>query len=151
VFGSQLRDLVIAPTLRGLGLWSLPAQELLLGTAAWESGGFSALHQIHGPALGLYQMEPKTHDDIWRTFLGTHADLSARVESFAVGARPLLDQLVWNLAYATAMARIKYFRSPFSMPETVDLPHLAAIWKTYYNTAEGKGTVENWLRSYRIY
>jgi hypothetical protein len=50
----DLRQYVIRPTLQRLGLWSLAAENLLLGTAAQESKLGYYLHQLEGPALGLY-------------------------------------------------------------------------------------------------
>jgi hypothetical protein len=43
---------------------------LLLGTALTESGDMHYLHQLgNGPALGVYQMEPTTHEDIYDNYL----------------------------------------------------------------------------------
>ena len=46
----QLRDLVIRPTLKRLGLWSTAAEELVLGTGIQESG-LQYLQQL-GAGLG---------------------------------------------------------------------------------------------------
>ena len=56
----DLRVEVIRPALRALDLWSPAAEDLVLGTAAQESG-LAYLRQIGGgPALGLWQIEPAT-------------------------------------------------------------------------------------------
>jgi hypothetical protein len=65
----QLRAYVIQPTLKPMGLWSLAAETLLVGTCAHESAMGKYLHQIKGPALGIYQIEPITHFDIWNNYL----------------------------------------------------------------------------------
>jgi hypothetical protein len=44
------------------------AAQLLLGTALKESLQLKYRRQIQGPALGYYQMEPATHDDIWNNY-----------------------------------------------------------------------------------
>ena len=44
-----------------------------------------------------------------------------------------------NLAYATAMARMLYWRKPEALPAADDIPGLAAYWKRHYNTAAGRG------------
>ena len=48
----HLAEYVIRPSLKPLGLYSLEAEQLLLGTAAVESQLGFYLHQIKGPALG---------------------------------------------------------------------------------------------------
>lgn len=62
----QLRLYVIRPTLEKIELWSEAAENLLLGTTAQESHMGTYIKQVgKGPALGIYQMEPATHKDIW--------------------------------------------------------------------------------------
>ena len=54
---------VIEPVLKTLDLYSEDAVNLVLGTACVESECGRWLHQLGtGPALGIYQMEPDTHD-----------------------------------------------------------------------------------------
>jgi len=58
----QLRMYVVRPVLRVMSAWSQPAEDLVMGTAAQESR-LTYLRQLGGgPALGLWQMEPATHD-----------------------------------------------------------------------------------------
>ena len=66
----QFRNLIIEPTLEAIGMNSTSAVELLLGTMATESWAGTYIKQIkNGPALGVYQMEPATHDDIVINYL----------------------------------------------------------------------------------
>lgn len=137
---AQLRDLVVRPTLNQLGLYSDAAASLVLGTAMHESH-LTYLKQLGGgPALGLWQMEPFTHDDIWDTFLRYRTDLASLMCRIAGDSRPSATLLIGNLWYACAMARIRYRRAPANLPgNTPD--DLAAFWKKYYNTDLGKGTI----------
>jgi len=65
----QLRKLVIRPALLEIELWSEAAEELVLGTAIVESR-LSFIKQLgSGPALGLWQIEPDTHRDVYENFL----------------------------------------------------------------------------------
>ncbi|RFD18931.1 hypothetical protein DY926_13985, partial [Komagataeibacter melaceti] len=66
---SDLKARVIAPTLTLIGMGGRAAVNLLAGTALAESGCRRLVQDGGGPALGLWQMEPFTHDDIWKTFL----------------------------------------------------------------------------------
>lgn len=136
----DLRVFVIRPALEAIGLAGLPAEELLLGTAQQESGCGTRLVQAGGPALGVWQMEPGTHDDIWENFLQFRPELAGKLSSLLFTALPKAVQLVGNLYYACAMARIQYFRSPAPLPSAGDLPAQAAFYKLAYNTPLGAGS-----------
>lgn len=134
----QFRRLVIRPAVRRLGLWSPAAERLLLGTALTESG-LRHLHQVGGPARGLYQIEPATLRDLIANWLPRHPKLAERLRGFTAPHGALDDQLIWNLAYASAVARLIYYRRPEPLPRADDLPALAEYWKAHFNTAAGKG------------
>jgi hypothetical protein len=57
---TQFRELLIRPVLDSLQMYSKDAEELLVFTCAAESNGGTYLHQVKGPALGIYQCEPST-------------------------------------------------------------------------------------------
>jgi len=139
---------VIVPTLKYLELDTPAARRLLLGTAAQESHMGRWLKQIKGPALGIYQMEPATHDDIWNHYLKHRPRLATKVEKLLCPGFNRHEQLKWNLAYATAMARVHYFRVPYALPGHHDIAGLATYWKNFYNSALGKGTVEEFEHNY---
>lgn len=147
----QLRELVIRPTLKHLELWSPAAENLVLGTALVESKA-EYLHQIRGPALGLWQCEPATHDDIWANYLRYHSDLAVRVTQLTTGAAMTEGalELIGNLYYGAAMCRIHYRRSPRKLPEASDAQGMAEMWKAVYNTERGAGTVEKALPRFII-
>lgn len=150
---SQLREYVIRPTLEYLGLWSPEAESLLLGTAAQESHMGHYLHQVRGPAVGIYQMEPATHQDIWTHYLAGKPQLSSKVRSLAAyrwhtSFIPAIE-MHGNLAYATAIARVFYLRKPDALPK--DLAGWAEYWKRHWNTHLGAGTEEQFIENYRRY
>lgn len=134
---SQFRKYVVAPTLRVLKLHSLAAENLLIGTALVESN-LTYLHQLGtGPALGLFQMEPNTHHDIWENFLKFKGELSHRVALLMVGGLSDEEQLTGNTYYAAAMCRVHYLRDPQPLPDARDYVGLAKLHKRCYNTALG--------------
>ncbi|MFL7904698.1 hypothetical protein ACJ41P_26460 [Azospirillum argentinense] len=138
------------------GIENESAVELLVGTAAQESG-LRALDQITGPndrtlgpAYGLYQIEPATRADVHANYLRTRPALNGRVCRL-LAADPSPDhQLVTNLAYATAIARLIYYRSPIRLAAPGDIEGHAWVWKQVFNTQKGKGKeadfVRNWER-----
>jgi hypothetical protein len=136
-------DEVITPALEALGLDGdlQAATELLLGTAMQESGLVFRKQLGGGPARGLFQMEPATHDDIWANFLKFRAALAAKIRQFLAGREVDAEELIDNDRYAAAMARIQYYRMG-------QIAGMADYWKTYYNTAGGAGApaqfVANW-------
>ena len=144
----HLRDYVVRPTLKRLGLWSMSAENLLIGTIFQESKGGYYLHQLgNGPALGVYQIEPATHDDTWVNYISYRKRLKTKLNKVMTSG-PRNSQLVTNLAYATAIARIIYYRKPSALPDANDVQALGEYWKKYYNTEQGKGTVEEFVHNF---
>jgi len=142
---SHLLKYVIRPVLKDLGLWSVPAEQLVLGTACQESECGRWLHQLGaGPALGIYQMEPATHNDIWDNFLEYKPDLVEKLKRFHINlAEDTECELMGNLYYATAMCRVNYLRMPGAIPDY--LGGQAQYWKTFWNTELGAGTIQEYI------
>ncbi len=152
----QLLLLVIRPILLAIGHHSIAAEELILGTVFQESRG-RYLQQIKGPALGLIQMEPATHKDIWVNYLNYRSALFEKVEGLmscnaldylATHGHPPHEELITNLAYAVAMCRIHYLRVKESLPNEGELRAQGAYWKKHYNTQQGKGLANNYVQNY---
>lgn len=145
----QFRQNVIRPALLKGGLWDERAEMLVFGTAVQESGLRFLVQIGGGPGLGLYQMEPATEEDIHQNFLAYRAGLRDIVEAALVPRVPRLEQLVWNLRYATVMCRIHYLRDKAPLPAADDLAGLGALWKRVYNTPAGAGTPEQFVLNLR--
>lgn len=143
---NDLRNYIVRPTLEHLNLWTQAAENLLLGTAAQESQMGHYLHQVKGLALGIYQIEPATHYDIWKNYLAYHSELAEAI--YQLGS-PKEEQLIFNLSYATAIARVFYLRVKEPLPDANDLKGLAAYYKRYYNTSRGKATTSDYVKSYK--
>ncbi len=146
----HFRDLVIKPTLARLGakFATDAAVNLLIGTALHESGGLRWLRQLAGPAQGIYQVEPATLRDVFANYLRYRPVLRARVALFAAPGRRE-PQLVTNLAYATVIARIIYWRAPEPLPDADDIDGLGKYWKRVYNSKAGKGEAEDFAAAFR--
>jgi hypothetical protein len=136
---------VVAP---GLGPFPAiqAADALVLGTAMHESH-LKYTRQIGGPALGYFQMEPATHLDIHKNFLAYNKPLKEQIMLFlrySYKDVPPAEELVVSHKYAAAMCRAHYLRVKAPLP-AFDPLALAQYWKKYYNTALGKGTIEQAL------
>ncbi len=145
----QFRELVIRPTLAGLELGSPAAETLLLGTALTESGLVYLTQHGGGPARGVYQIEPATHDDLGDNWLAFRPTWWSALDRFLAPRPGRHDQLVCNLAYATAVARLIYYRRPEPLPHAEDLAGLAHYWKDHFNTSAGKGRPEDFVAALR--
>ena len=147
----DFKKLVLEPTLNYLEMSSPAAINLLLGTALMESRLKHLIQKPNGPALGLFQMEPATHEDIWNNFLKYKTSLAEKVSGLIAPKPDNETQLKTNLAYATAMCRVHYYRAPTKLPEAEDLDGLAHYWKKYYNTELGAGKPEEFCEVFSVY
>ncbi|PKR56390.1 hypothetical protein COO92_21230 [Thalassospira lohafexi] len=148
----QLRESVIRPVLQDAGMWTEAAENLLMGTAAQESGLGQYVVQLgNGPARGIFQMEPSTLHDIQQNFLSYRPELKAKAEAHKAPALSDASNLICNLAYAALMCRIHYYRVSEALPGANDLAGLARYWKRYYNTALGKGSESEFIENYHRY
>lgn len=148
---------IIRPTLRRIDLWSPAAEILVLGTALVESR-LRYVDQIDkannpGPAFGVFQMEGPTHADIHRNFLRFHRELSnqvVRLASWYSGDFPDSGEMVFNMAYATAMCRMHYRRLKQALPAASDAVAMTAFHKQHFNTVLGKTKVEESIQHFRF-
>ncbi len=148
----QLKEYIIKPTLSHLKLYSLDAVELLLFTAAAESKGGTYIHQINGPALGIYQCEPATHDDIWKNYLRYRIDLvNILYSKLNVTTPPIASRLIYDMQYATAMCRLHFLRVKEPLPSFEDVEAMYKYYKKHYNTNKGKATKEKSIKAYEAF
>ena len=150
-------DYIIFPTLEAMKKYSgfnyntEAARELLLATAGQESHVGAYIKQVKGPALGPYQMEPPTIQDLYKNFAtGDKRVLLHRFASPAELEEAPLIAVVGNLHYATALARMNYRRFPAALPLFGDQGGMWAYYKKYWNSVLGAATEEdfdvNWKR-----
>jgi len=125
------------------------AVELLMLTAAQETHLGKYLKQVRGPALGIYQMEPNTYQDIWANYICYRQNLlDAMNDLYGNSGIEWQLRMRGDLVYQTIMSRIFYMRIPAALP-AIDSPmDLAYYWKKYYNTKYGKGTPEEAYKNY---
>jgi hypothetical protein len=152
----HFRRFIVTPALQELSfdMCSPAAVELLVGTALIESRlellkqGRERPGDGEGVALGLYQIEPRSHDDLWLNYLAYQPQIRA---AFSIYRQQPSSRLITDLAYATKIARLIYWRSPKPLPNAGDLNGLAQMWKQVYNTMMGAGDPNDFVRVYNQY
>ena len=149
MYKDQLRDL-IERTLRGINKYSPEAVNLLMGTCAQESRLGVYIKQLSsGPALGVFQMEPFTFNDIVNCYLAFNESLAQKIKNECDVSIFKSEALEYNLKLAICFTRVHYLRFPEPLPN--DLDGMARIWKKRYNTILGAGSEEEFIKNYERY
>ena len=143
---------VIRPALDLIGKEGLAGEQLVLGTGIQESLLIHRQQLGGGPAMGLFQMEPATHDDIWNNYLKYKKSLADKVKS-TLGDDPIImaENLKVNDYYAAAMCRVHYLRVRAALPKADDIDGMAHYWKDHYNTHLGAGHPHEFIDKWAKY
>jgi len=150
----HFRECIIRPALDQLKLYSVAAEELLVITAAQESLGGTYLMQSDvrgypkGPAMGIYQMEPATYLDLFNNFLAYHTLWLDRIAPGEIAAANV-GRMVYDLKYATMIARLNYYRVKEALPQ--DFEGQIRYYKKYWNTELGAATLADVRRNYALF
>ena len=118
VTSEHLRDQVIGPTLKYLGVWTPAVESFLLNTTvdAPELGLFSSRNE----GLGMFHITSSQHRDIWDRYLAFNPDMASRVRGLASQRVFLTEpdkELQTNLGYSTAIAWLLFKRSGMVLEE----------------------------------
>jgi len=149
---SQFRQLIVDPALQVIEHYSPAASDLVMGTAAVESR-FEHIKQLGtGPALGFFQMEPATHNDIWNNYLAYRRELRDQIVNACESiVEPMpAERMMYDLRYASMMCRVHYLRVKEALPSSNSPEDLGAYWKRHYNTELGAGTVDKFVEAYAL-
>ena len=134
---------ICAEALLDWGLHSDHCVELLAMIAAHESLGGKHRRQIGGgPALGIFQIEPVTHNSVW--------DNSDTIKSRAArfGIKEDVSRLEADDRYSVWVARHYLLMDVNPLPKTPEA--MAQYCKSYWNRT-GKATPEKYLNDYRAW
>ena len=152
---TQMRELITS-TLEGLGgkYASDDAVQLVLETGLVESRYMYIKQLGDGPAIGFWQVEPATAVDNLQHFLMHRTGLMGRcARASCVDLKHWQDfsEETWseilekNIAAGVIHCRLKYWRVPKKMPNTLE--GRSKYWKKYYNSDLGAGTEEKYVDS----
>lgn len=149
IAAGDFRRYVIQPALAALAPAGVPvtktAADLLMATAAQESALGTWLVQEDGPALGVFQIEPPSLDDLEMMLTPAQKAALATLGS----AVPLIDQLAGNLALAAAVCRLFYWHIPEPLPPDTK-SGLWGYYKAHYNTPLGAATESEFLMALKL-
>lgn len=127
----DLEEYVIYPALYDIQMQSEEAIHLLIVTATLESDLGFYLKQTNGPALGIYQMEPQTHDCVWDNVLADNTSkLTRMIKSNNGISSP--NRMIYDLKYATCMARMQYSRYKAAIPGIQDYEGIINYYLRYW-------------------
>lgn len=137
---------------KSLSWYELPRTEnairLLCMIAAHESGDFHYIKQVKGPALGIFQMEPATYDDVV-------AYIKRNPERFVMLAHDLpelAEYMAFHPDFGAAIGRVFLLRVPKPLPDSDDIDGLAKYAKDHWNTHLGAAKWQDyrdaWLKHY---
>ncbi|AXQ65845.1 MAG: putative endolysin [Caudoviricetes sp.] len=131
---------VVTETLKEMGRFKPECVELLCMIAAHESGLGKYRKQIKGPALSLFQIEPRTHDSIW-----DNCDSIDKL-TIKLGIERSLRSLAEDDRYAVFVARCYLLMDKNPLPKTVC--EMGEYAKTYWNSNDGKASPEAYIDAY---
>ena len=156
---SQMKSLIEKTCSRlGNKYASSEAVNLVLATGIVESRYEYIKQMGDGPARSFWQVEPTTAVDTLAHFLVHRSSLMQKcAEATLVDLKywQTYDENVWaeilekNIAAGIVHARLKYWRVPKKMPNSLE--GQADYWKKYYNSESGAGSPEHFIELVKKY
>lgn len=141
ITNSILREFVIRPSLKPLGLWCEDSEELLVATAA--NGSFVGSYLLDGngsivqiPAgvdLNIYLMSVFDYYDSLRQIFRYPRLDKLIFNSCGFSDFPPYSEIIFNMRYATIMARICYFKSDEVLPSHTDIDGILSYYNKHWN------------------
>ena len=123
---------IVDSVLRELDMYSQDAFDLVMRTGMQESR-FKYLEQLgEGPAIGFFQVEPLTAEDIWVNYLIYKTSVREKLALVAPLGPWSKFTIMSNIALQAALCRLKYRRDRNPIPS--DVKGQADYWKSVYNS-----------------
>jgi len=143
---------IVEEVLYRLDAYSDDALTLVMRTGAAESGYRELRGRGEGnPALGFWQVEPKTIVDIWDNFVLYRPHYRNVLLSLGYDEANPKFCILSNIGLQVAFCRLKYLRDSKRIPGWSNIEAQGRYWKRVYNTELGKGTLQHFLSASRIH
>jgi hypothetical protein len=146
---TQFREDIVVPPLSALNIRSPHIVELLVFTCAVESAGGTYVKQVKGPALGIYQIEPKTFTDLWTNYILRKPDIVNMLSlHFSINRIPQPEEVIHDLRLATICTAL-YYQYKRAIPIDSNIDTLWNLYKKYYNTDLGAAEEVQSIKAYK--
>ena len=146
---AQYRKFLLRPILQSVGAWSAEAEELMMWTAAAETGWLALRQFGDGPARGYFQMEGWVFKDLIDDRLQNNISKLANLKKHMDPSLSYEKNLEFNFAVQILSARYFYGEVPEALPAVDDKMGQWHYYKKHWNTAGGDTTLdefnERWL------
>lgn len=141
--------------LKGMDLYSAGSAALVLRTGAVESLYHFREALNEAPERGYWQIHPQTALDILERYLqrpskielkrNLESMLGYEIEWLEGNSGRLERQLRDNDILGIALCRIWYGMAPYYIPRASNVAGQAWLWKRWFNTTKGAGSVRNFI------
>ena len=138
---------IIKWTLEYLNMDSDNARDLIYKTGKAESGYRALEGYGNNPAIGFWQVEPFTMFDTIDNYINYRPELKTKIYSLGYDDAEAEIRLMSNMSLQVAFCRLKYRRDKYELPSMDDIEAQAKYWKRVYNSKEGRGTVEHFIKA----
>ena len=129
--------------------YSDDALALVVRTGMAESG-YRALkgYGEGNPAIGFWQIEPATMNDMITNYIHYRSHYKKNLISLGMNfENDTTLSVMSNMAVQAALCRLHYRRDKDPIPSWDDVEAQGSYWKRVYNTVEGRGTVEHFMKA----
>ena len=156
---NQFQSEILIDTIAGMANFNSHVVTCMTMIAAHESLGCTYVVQNGGgPAKGPYQMETRTHDDVWRNSDNIWND-AFRLKIITQqeyldnelgnsSCHPHANRMIYDFKYATFMARKRLHMDVNPIPKTLE--SCAEYCKSFWN-AGGKATAQEYYDDYNTW
>ena len=138
---------IIKWTLEYLNMDSEDARDLIYKTGMAESGYRALEGYGNNPAIGFWQVEPFTMRDTIENYVNYRPELKTELYALGYDDKDAEIRLMSNLSLQVAFCRLKYRRDKYALPGMDDIEAQAKYWKRVYNSEQGRGTVEHFIKA----
>ena len=141
---------IVEYALYKLDCYSDDALTLVVRTGMAESG-YRALkgYGEGNPAIGFWQIEPATMNDMMRNYIAYRPKYRKTLEELGMQFEgdDIEISVMSNMAVQAGLCRLHYRRDPKPIPSWDDLEAQGEYWKRVYNTIKGRGTVSHFMKA----
>ena len=109
--------------------------------------GYNYVAQVpEADALGFWQVQLGTYRDNILNFLEFKNEFNDGWSLIKKIHQATYPSMTSDCVFACYMGAITVYRAPAALPEYNDIEGMAKYWKTYYNTSQGAGSIEDALQ-----